>query len=158
MMVLKIFTFYFSVSLAQNIWIAVDVFITVLLTWAVSQSKPATKLADQRPTAQLLGPQILASAIGVVAINWLFLIGAFVLLYQQSWFRCNEFDANAVDVSKWWLLSDNVKWTQQKKNHHDSSHSHTLFFIYIVRSRNISICMCISIYQQCSRAKFWIQI
>ncbi|ORZ26131.1 hypothetical protein BCR42DRAFT_364782 [Absidia repens] len=109
MMMLKIFTFYFSISLSQNIWIAVDVFITVLLTWAVSQSKAASTLADQRPTAQLLGPQVMASAIGVVAINWLFLIGAFTLLYQQSWFRCNEFDANAVDVSKWWLLADNYE-------------------------------------------------
>ncbi|CAO3599770.1 unnamed protein product [Absidia cylindrospora] len=109
MMMLKIFTFYFSISLAQNIWIAVDVFITVLLTWAVSQSKAASTLADQRPTAQLLGPQVMASAIGVVIINWLFLIGAFTLLYQQPWFRCNEFDANAVDVSKWWLLADNYE-------------------------------------------------
>ncbi|KAI8339657.1 hypothetical protein BC941DRAFT_512000 [Chlamydoabsidia padenii] len=109
MMMLKIFTFYFSVSLAQNIWIAVDVFITVLLTWAVSQSQPAATLAPQRPTAQLLGPQVLASTIGVVIINWVFLIGAFAMLYQQSWFRCNEFDSRAADMSKWWLLADSYE-------------------------------------------------
>jgi cation-transporting ATPase 13A3/4/5 len=109
MMMLKIFTFYFSVSLSQNIWIAVDVFITVILTWAVSQSKPAAALAPQRPTAQLLGPQVLSSTIGLVAINWAFLIAAFALLYQQPWFRCNEFDSRAVDMSKWWLLADNYE-------------------------------------------------
>lgn len=108
MMMLKIFTFYFSISLSQNIWIAIDVLITVLLTWAVSQSRAADELAAQRPTAQLLGPQVMASAIGVVAINWLFVIGAFVMLFQQPWFRCNEFDSNAVDISKWWLLADNM--------------------------------------------------
>ena len=84
MMMLKIFTFYFSITMSQNVWIAIDVFITVLLTWCVSNSKAAERLAPQRPTAQLLGPQTMASAMGLVAINWLFLIGAFVMLYKQS--------------------------------------------------------------------------
>ncbi|KAI8144486.1 hypothetical protein BJV82DRAFT_712442 [Fennellomyces sp. T-0311] len=109
MMMLKIFTFYFSITMSQNVWIAIDVFITVFLTWAVSQSKAAKRLAPQRPTARLLGPQTLASGMGLVAINWLFLIGAFVMLYKQNWFRCNEFDASAVNLAKWWLLADNYE-------------------------------------------------
>ncbi|KAI9468133.1 MAG: hypothetical protein EXX96DRAFT_114710 [Benjaminiella poitrasii] len=109
MMMLKIFTFYFSVTMSQNVWIAIDVFITVLLTWAVSQSKAADNLAAQRPTARLLGPQTLASGMGIVAINWLFLISAFVMLFKQDWYRCNEFDSAAVDISKWWLLADNYE-------------------------------------------------
>ncbi|KAI8074516.1 hypothetical protein BC940DRAFT_343132 [Gongronella butleri] len=109
MMMLKIFTFYFSISMSQNIWIAVDVFITVLLTIAVSQSQAADELTPHRPTAKILGPQILASAMGVVLINWLFLIGGYIMLFQQPWFRCNEFDSAAVDISKWWLLSDNYE-------------------------------------------------
>ncbi|KAI8380316.1 hypothetical protein BD560DRAFT_387815 [Blakeslea trispora] len=109
MMMLKIFTFYFSITMSQNVWIAIDVLITVLLTWAVSQSHAAKRLEGQRPTARLLGPQTLSSAMGIVAINWLFLIGAFVMLFKQSWFRCNEFDASAVDISKWWLLADNYE-------------------------------------------------
>ncbi|GAA5815595.1 hypothetical protein MFLAVUS_009107 [Mucor flavus] len=109
MMMLKIFTFYFAVSMSETIWIAIDVFITVLLTWAVSQSQAADRLEPQRPTARILGPQTLASGIGLVAINWIFLIAAFVMLYSQAWFRCNEFDSRAVDMSKWWLLSDNYE-------------------------------------------------
>jgi cation-transporting ATPase 13A3/4/5 len=109
MMMLKIFTFYFSVTMSQNVWIAIDVFITVFLTWAVSQSKAAPRLEGQRPTARLLGPQTLASGMGLVLINWLFLISAIVMLFQQSWFRCNEFDSSAVDISKWWLLADNYE-------------------------------------------------
>ncbi|CEG80570.1 hypothetical protein RMATCC62417_14887 [Rhizopus microsporus] len=109
MMMLKIYTFYFSITMSQNVWIAVDVLITVLLTWAVSQSHAAKRLEDQRPTAQLLGPQTLASGLGLVTINWLFLIGAFVMLFKQSWFRCHEFDSSAVDISKWWLLADNYE-------------------------------------------------
>ncbi|CAO3683791.1 unnamed protein product [Rhizopus stolonifer] len=109
MMMLKIYTFYFSTTMSQNVWIAIDVFITVLLTWAVSQSYPAKHLENQRPTARLLGPQTLASGLGVVVINWLFLIGAFIMLFRQSWFRCHEFDSSVVDISKWWLLADNYE-------------------------------------------------
>jgi cation-transporting ATPase 13A3/4/5 len=109
MMMLKIFTFYFSLSMSQPVWIAVDACITVLLTWAVSQSKANPRLEAQRPTARILGPQILVSTVGLVIINWLFLIGAFVMLFQQPWFVCNMFDSSAVDVSKWWLLADNFE-------------------------------------------------
>ncbi|KAF7725950.1 hypothetical protein EC973_009187 [Apophysomyces ossiformis] len=109
MMMLKIYTFYFSVTMSQYVWIAIDVFITVFLTWAVSQLKAADRLENQRPTARLLGPQTLASGIGLVAINWLFLSGAFVMLFKQAWYRCNEFDSSAVDISKWWLLADNYE-------------------------------------------------
>lgn len=70
--------------MSANIWIAVDIFITVFLTWAVSQSKAADQLASQRPTAQILGPQTLASGIGLVAINWIYLSCAYVLLFKQG--------------------------------------------------------------------------
>jgi cation-transporting ATPase 13A3/4/5 len=109
MMMLKMFTFYFSVTMSQNVWIAIDVFITVLLTWAVSQSHAAKRLEGERPTARLLGPQTLASTMGVVLINWCFLAGSIVMLFKQDWFRCNEFDSSAVDLSKWWLLADNYE-------------------------------------------------
>ncbi|KAI8144258.1 hypothetical protein BJV82DRAFT_557186 [Fennellomyces sp. T-0311] len=109
MMMLKIFTFYFSVTMSQYIWIAIDVFITVFLTWAVSQSRAADRLEEERPTARLLGPQTMASCLGLVALNWMFLSGGFKLLYNQDWFRCNEFDSNASDLSKWWLLADNYE-------------------------------------------------
>ena len=93
MMMLKIFTFYFNVSVSMNVWIAIDVLITVLLTWAVSQSKAAKHLEGQRPTARLLGPQTLASGMGLVAINWIYLISAFVMLYQQGTYfiHCNQY-------------------------------------------------------------------
>lgn len=105
-MMLKIYTFYFSVTMGQNVWITIDVFITVFMTWALSQSKAADRLEPIRPTARLLGPQTLASCLGLVAINWIYLAAAFTMLFKQPWFRCNEFDSNAVDISKWWLLGD----------------------------------------------------
>lgn len=70
--------------MSQYIWIAIDVFITVFLTWAVTQSRAAKSLSEQRPTARLLGPQTLASCMGLVAMNWLFLSCTFYFLYQQG--------------------------------------------------------------------------
>ncbi|KAG2225949.1 hypothetical protein INT45_006645 [Circinella minor] len=109
MMMMKIFTFYFSVTMSQYVWIAIDVFITVFLTWAVTQSKAADRLNEERPTARLLGPQTMASCLGLCAINWIFLSGTFKFLYSQEFFRCHEFDSNAADLSKWWLLADNYE-------------------------------------------------
>ena len=84
MMMMKIFTFYFSVTMSQYVWIAIDVFITVFLTWAVTQSKAADRLNEERPTARLLGPQTMASCLGLCAINWIFLSSTFKFLYRQG--------------------------------------------------------------------------
>ncbi|KAJ1918417.1 hypothetical protein IWQ60_007501, partial [Tieghemiomyces parasiticus] len=106
---LKLVGFYFSTQISQPLWILIDAFITVGLAVAVTLSGPATRLCASRPTARLLGPQTLASAIGQIVINWLFVVGGFLMLFNQSWFRCHEFDSRLVDLSKWWLLADNYE-------------------------------------------------
>lgn len=70
--------------MSQYVWIAIDVFITVFLSWAVSQSKAADRLEPCRPTARLLGPQTLASCLGLVSINWIYMSCAFYMLYKQG--------------------------------------------------------------------------
>ncbi|KAK9759856.1 hypothetical protein K7432_016686 [Basidiobolus ranarum] len=79
---MKIFTFYYSMSPAQNIWILIDAFITV---------------------------ETLTSVLGLIIINHLFVIGAHNLLRRQPWYLCNEFDSSSVDYVKWWLLGDNYE-------------------------------------------------
>ncbi|KAL1920902.1 uncharacterized protein VTP21DRAFT_11537 [Calcarisporiella thermophila] len=109
MVMLKTFTGYFSVAMPQWLSILVDGFITVALSFAVTQARAAPRLAPKRPTARILGAEILTSTIGQVLINWIFLIGATALLYSQDWFRCREFDSSTVDTAKWWLLGDNFE-------------------------------------------------
>ncbi|KAJ2838531.1 hypothetical protein J3B01_001349 [Coemansia erecta] len=106
---LKIWSFYYSLSASSNIWIWVDAFINTIMSICVAYSGPAKKLSKYRPTAQILGPQMMTSALGTVFINFAFLAGAFGWLYRQQWFRCNEFDASAMDISKWWLLADSYE-------------------------------------------------
>ncbi|KAJ1975174.1 hypothetical protein H4R34_004436 [Dimargaris verticillata] len=106
---LGLLQYYFSVIVPQAAWILIDGFITVGLSCAITQAKTRDRLAPRRPTARLLGPQTLASAIGQVLINLVFLIGSIGMLFQQPWYRCNEFDAADVDAAQWWLLGDNYE-------------------------------------------------
>ncbi|KAJ1926895.1 hypothetical protein IWQ60_003410 [Tieghemiomyces parasiticus] len=109
MVLMKANTFYFQGTLTESLWIFIDAFITLGMTACIPLSKASRRLAPQRPTARLLGPQTLLSTIGVVAINWVFVIVELIWLYQQPWFRCHEFDSTQVDISKWWLLGDNYE-------------------------------------------------
>ncbi|PVU86784.1 hypothetical protein BB561_006554 [Smittium simulii] len=109
MAMFKVMTMYFSISVSQPLWIIIDAFITVGISLAVSLSKPLKKLSMKRPTAKILGPQTLASSIGQVAINWMFMVIAFSWLFKQPWFRCNEFDSSKSNLAQWWLLGDNYE-------------------------------------------------
>ncbi|KAJ2838649.1 hypothetical protein FBU31_000867 [Coemansia sp. 'formosensis'] len=105
----KMASFYFAISLTQNLWLLIDGAIATGLMLTISLSGPAKRLAKYRPTSRILGPQMLASVGGVVFINWLFGAMAYVWLFQQEWFRCNEHSTAEIDVIKWWLLGDNYE-------------------------------------------------
>ncbi|KAJ2779378.1 hypothetical protein H4R18_004046 [Coemansia javaensis] len=105
----KVFTFYFSNTVSTSTWILIDAFINTGMSACVACSKPARRLARWRPTARILGPQVLATALGTVAINWCTMAAAFAWLYRKPWFRCNEFAAADADISKWWLLADSYE-------------------------------------------------
>ncbi|RUP43442.1 hypothetical protein BC936DRAFT_137179 [Jimgerdemannia flammicorona] len=105
----ELLMFYFTVIAPQPIWIMIDGFITVCMTYAITQSQPAKVLGPRRPTARLLGPYTLFSTIGVIFINFWFVVCSIVWLFRQPWYLCNEFDGTAVDASKWWLIGDNYE-------------------------------------------------
>ncbi|KAJ2794011.1 hypothetical protein H4R21_005669 [Coemansia helicoidea] len=106
---LKMVSFYFAISLTQNLWMLVDGAIATALMLTISMSGPARRLAPQRPTSRILGPQMLAAVGGTVLINFAFMALAYVWLFRQDWFRCNEHATAEVDVTKWWLLGDNYE-------------------------------------------------
>ncbi|KAI9149873.1 hypothetical protein H9P43_010052 [Blastocladiella emersonii ATCC 22665] len=104
--------YYFSVVLPQWVWIYIDGIIVVSTIYALTQAKALKHLEPRRPTAQLLGPQTILSILSQAAVNWTYLFLGIYWLFQQDWFRCNEFDASAVvDLGKWWLLGDNYEST-----------------------------------------------
>ncbi|KAJ2609345.1 hypothetical protein H4S08_004092 [Coemansia sp. RSA 1365] len=105
----KMSSFYFSISLTENLWMLIDGAIATGLMLTISLSGPAKRLAAHRPTARILGPQMVASVGGTVLMNWLFSALAYVWLFRQEWFRCNEHSSAEADVTKWWLLGDNYE-------------------------------------------------
>ncbi|ORZ08661.1 hypothetical protein BCR42DRAFT_462848 [Absidia repens] len=110
MATVKFCTFYYTMSFSQWNFILIDAFITVFCAFAVTQAGAATKLSKHRPTARILGPEVLLSVTGQLFINAWFLIGAYIWLYtQDDFFRCREWDARATDNSKWWLLGDSFE-------------------------------------------------
>ncbi|KAJ2156033.1 hypothetical protein GGF46_005456 [Coemansia sp. RSA 552] len=106
---LKMASFYFGISLTENLWMLIDGAIATGLMLTISMSGPAKRLAPHRPTARILGPQMLTSVGGVVLMNWFFSAMAYVWLFQQDWFRCNEHSGAEADATKWWLLGDNYE-------------------------------------------------
>ncbi|CEG75750.1 hypothetical protein RMATCC62417_10742 [Rhizopus microsporus] len=110
MATVKFCTFYYTMSFSQWNFILIDAFITVFCSFAVTQAGAARKLSSHRPTARILGPEVLLSVLGTLWINAWFLIGAFIWLYtKDDFFRCREWDARAIDNSKWWLLGDSFE-------------------------------------------------
>ncbi|KAJ2486746.1 hypothetical protein IWW37_005510, partial [Coemansia sp. RSA 2050] len=109
MSALELTQFYFSVIVPQAVWILIDSFIAVGLCIALTQAQTARTLAPSRPTARLIGSHTLASIWGQTAINYAFLFGLIGLLFNQRWFRCNEFDSRDIDTSLWWILGDNYE-------------------------------------------------
>jgi cation-transporting ATPase 13A3/4/5 len=106
----KFLTFYYTMSFSQWNFILIDAFITVFCALAVTQAGAARTLSNHRPTARILGPEVLLSVLGQLWINVWFLIGAFIWLYSRDdFFKCHEWDARATDASKWWLLGDSFE-------------------------------------------------
>ncbi|GAA5816760.1 hypothetical protein MFLAVUS_010292 [Mucor flavus] len=106
----KLCTFYYTMSFSQWNFILIDAFITVFCAFGVTQAGAAKRLSHHRPTARILGPEVLLSVLGQIWINAWFLIGAFIWLYSKDdFFRCNEWDARATDNAKWWLLGDSFE-------------------------------------------------
>ncbi|CAO3599020.1 unnamed protein product [Absidia cylindrospora] len=105
----ELLMFYFTVIGPQPIWISIDGFTTTTMTFAITQALPAAKLGPSRPTAKPLGIETLASCLGVVFINFWFIVASVIWLFQQDWFICNEFDSSSIDASRWWLLGDNYE-------------------------------------------------
>lgn len=80
---------------------------TVCLAFALPLSAAAPKLAQARPTASVLGLQTVASAVGVLAINFMFLVGALFYLFSQEWFECRKW--GSTDVSNVLAIGDNYE-------------------------------------------------
>jgi magnesium-transporting ATPase (P-type) len=78
---------YLATSFTEWCWVFMDGIWVMTLAFSLPLAKAASSLAQTWPTASLLGPQTLASVLGIMAINFGFLVGALSYLWHQDWFQ-----------------------------------------------------------------------
>ena len=79
------------------------------MAFTLPLAKAAKTLAAERPTSSLLGPHTMASACGVLALNFIFMIIGLTALHQQEWYECRQW--GSIDVSNVDVIGDNYEST-----------------------------------------------
>jgi predicted P-type ATPase len=98
---------YFSITFSEWCWVFMDGFWVITMAFTLPFADVAPKLAPNRPTSSILGPQTFSSVAGVLIINFLFLILALGVLFQQDFFACRKWSPGSVaDVT---AIGDNYE-------------------------------------------------
>jgi predicted P-type ATPase len=100
---------YYNVTFSQWSWIFTDGVWTVLLSTALPLAQAAPQLSPTRPTASILGLATLASTLGVLLINFLFIVIGFAALNHQPWYQCRQWSSSDADLSNITLIGDNYE-------------------------------------------------
>lgn len=79
----------------------------ISMAFTLPLAKAAKTLAPERPTSSLLGPQTMASSLGVLLLNFSFMIIGIAALLGQSWYQCRKW--GSTDVSNATLIGDNYE-------------------------------------------------
>lgn len=98
---------WFKVTFSEWCWVFMDGFWVITMAFSLPFADVAKKLAPTRPTSSILGPHTLASVLGVLLINFLYLVLALGILYQQDWYSCRKWDSITIaDVT---AIGDNYE-------------------------------------------------
>lgn len=103
----QLVTAYFYATFSDWSWIFMDAVWLMTMAFTLPMSKPNKVLSSVRPTASILGPHTLASFIGILVINFSFMIIAIALLFAQDWFQCRSIDS--LDLADVDSLYDNYE-------------------------------------------------
>eukprot|EP01134_Creolimax_fragrantissima_P002428 CFRG2428T1 len=104
-------SYYFTVASSQYVWLT-TLIDGLLFSYTLSLSKPRQDwLHPKPPSAALLDMSVVLSVVALVVTDALILIVAVLLLFNQSWFLCKEFDGYSTDIdtATWWELGDNFE-------------------------------------------------
>jgi magnesium-transporting ATPase (P-type) len=87
---------YFAILFFEWNWLFLDCVWTISLAFSIPLAKAAAKLSRRWPTSSLLGDETLVSICGIIAVNFLFMIGALITLWNQDWFKCRKWDPDGI--------------------------------------------------------------
>lgn len=106
---LQVINAYFAITFTDWCWVFLDGVWSIGMAFTLPLSKAAKKLSATRPTASLLGPRTMFSVCGMVAWNFIFLVIALAVLWNEDWFQCRKW--GSVDVSQINAIGDNYETT-----------------------------------------------
>lgn len=87
-----------------------DGFWVITMAFTLPYAEVADKLAPNRPTSSILGPKTLSSVLGVLLINFLFLVLALGVLFQQDWYQCRKW-GEGTSIADVTAIGDNYEAT-----------------------------------------------
>ena len=107
--VVKLVSFYYGVLMSLLGYFFIDGLAITTLCYTMTLSRPVAKLSKLRPTASLLGPITVASALGMSVISFVCLVSALFMMknYENYVAWPSEYSAGNL----WWELSDNYEAT-----------------------------------------------
>jgi hypothetical protein len=94
--ILQLINAYFQITFTEWCWVFMDGIWTVTLAMTLPLARAANTLAPSRPTASILGLQTMSSVLGVLSINFIFIVIGLSMLWHQDWFQCRMWDDNDV--------------------------------------------------------------
>lgn len=100
---------WFGTVACQLDYIFIDGVSVLSLGYAMNLSNPVKKLRKERPTSSLLGPEQLASVLGMYLISLLFIIGELSFMSNQKDYV--KWPASYSQGAAWWTLGDNWEST-----------------------------------------------
>jgi len=98
-----------GVIMAQMCYIFIDAIAVMSLSYAMTLSHPVQKLGKRRPTSSLLGPETVASLLGMQVINLSFLWIAFAIVEADDDFV--RWPVELSSAGAYWYLYDNWETT-----------------------------------------------
>lgn len=100
---------YFSITFAEWCWVFMDGFWVITMSFTLALAKPAEKLASIRPPSSLLGYYTMVSVVGLIVIDFIFVVIGLALLSAQDWYQCRKWDPNSANLASYAAISDNYE-------------------------------------------------
>jgi len=103
----QIMNAYYGITFSEWGWFWMDGVWLLTMAFSLPLANAAKKLYPMRPTASLLGPHTMSSAVGVFVINFFFIVIGLVALKNQDWYQCRVYEST--DVSNILFIQDNYE-------------------------------------------------
>jgi magnesium-transporting ATPase (P-type) len=87
--IIQLISAYYLITVGEWNWVFMDAGWTITLAFSLPLAQSAARLSKTRPTASVLGTHTLVSSLGVLGLNFIFLVGALSYMSRQDWYQAS---------------------------------------------------------------------